>query len=129
MRSIQKANFTKTAAELFATNLRVAIRQRTSPAATGTLANSVKAVKRSNKKYGVKAGYYFWYANYGRRPGRKPSAKITKLNTWANKMGFTGKGLRTKIAEEGTHKILFYETAKKLFKQKRKKIWKDIKIR
>jgi len=129
LKKIQKANLSKTAADLFVKKLKAAIDQRTYGAGTGNLSSSVKAVKRSNKKYGIVADYYFWHANYGRSPGKPPSKRVKKIDAWAVKAGWTGKGLRKYIMNFGTKKLLFYETAKKAFHADRKRIWKDIKTK
>ena len=128
-RKIQKANLSKTASKLFVKKLKMAINQRVYGAGTGNLSRSVKAVKRGNKKYGVVADYYFWYANYGRSPGKPPGKSVKKIDVWAANVGWTGKGLRKNIMNFGTKPLFFYETAKKMFHADRKRIWKDLKIK
>ncbi|MDD3064370.1 MAG: HK97 gp10 family phage protein [Massilibacteroides sp.] len=125
-KKIQKATLSKTAAEVFARTLRTTINQRTSGAGTGNLARSVKARKVGRYGYGVYADYYFWYANYGRRPGRPPSYKVAKIDTWAGNVGWTGKGLRDHIRDFGTRGVFFYETAKAVFRTKKPRIYKQI---
>lgn len=126
-KKIQHANLSKTAAELYVECLKTAINQRVSQGSTGNLADSVKAVKRGNNKYGVVADYYFWYANYGREPGKPPGKRVAKLDAWAISMGIPPQVLREHIQDFGTSPRLFYESAKKMFKTKKPRIYKDIK--
>ena len=123
---IQFGNLSKTAADLFVKELKSAIKIRTTGAGSGTLEKSIKAVKRSNQMYGVKGAYYFWYANYGRKPGKKPSARIKKIREWAANVGWTAGAMTKYIADFGTKPTLSYETAKKMFKEQKKRIIKNI---
>jgi len=125
-KSIQEANLSKTAADIYVSCLKQAIDQRVSGHGTDTLKNSVKAVKRSNQEYGVNAAYYFWYANYGRPPGKPPGRSEYRIDAWAADAGITGNQLRGYIKNYGTQPKYFYEVSKILFEKKRKRIWKNI---
>jgi hypothetical protein len=124
-RNIQKAYLSKNAAEVLATRIKQTINQRSSYP-SGTLINSIKTYKVSNRNYGIKAAYYYWNANYGRGPGTPPSNKVIKVDVWAKKAGMRGKTLRRHIAEFGTRKLLFHEAAKQLFKADKPRIYKEI---
>ncbi len=125
-KKIQKATLTKTASETFARDIRKEINARTSGANSGNLARSVKARKVGRYGYGVYANYYFWYANYGRAPGRPPSSRVVKIDIWANNMGMTGEQLRKHIGDFGTKGVFFYEAAKAVFKKQKPRIYKQI---
>lgn len=127
-KNIQKNTLSQTAANKFAELLKQSIDERTSNAASGNLARSVNVKKRGRYGSGVYADYYFWYANYGRGPGRKPKEQ-NKITTWAGRAGWNEAELRKHIAEFGTTKRLFYETAKAKFKEAKPRIYKQIKKR
>lgn len=123
--NIQKNTLSETAAREFANCIKEAIQERTSKASSGNLARSVNSKKLGRYGAGVYADYYFWYANYGRMPGRKPKEQ-GKITEWADKAGWNEAKLRTHIAEFGTQKRLFYETGKAKFKAKKPRIYKKI---
>lgn len=121
--ALTKANLSEAAADLFKSCLKQSIIQRASGAGTGNLAESVDKQKRGRYGYSVKADYYFWYANYGRQPGRPPGGSVTKIDRWAENVGWTGKGLREHIREFGTRPKFFFETANVLYNSRKKQIY------
>jgi len=125
-KNIQSDTLSKSAANAFVTRIKQAINQRAS-FPSGELSKSIKSLRHGDSSsYGVTGLYYYWYANYGRRPGNPPGKKVKKIDAWASRAGMKGKSLRQHIAVYGTHKLLFHEVAKKLFKVDKPRIYKQL---
>jgi len=134
-RKLQNNNLVQRYAEEYAKDIKTAISQRVhsrSGAGTKNLFKSIKVIntgKGSSKSSGIVGADYYWYANYGRRPGNAPPLD-GKLRAWASRsnnwQGSRGaKKLQKHIAEQGTKGIYFHEVAKARFKVRKSKIIKQ----
>lgn len=124
-RNITKVNLSKTLADEYARTLKTVINQRSS-SPSGNLARSVESRAVGRYGSGVYADNYFWYANYGRAPGRMPPANHPRLSSWGIRTGWDEDTLRQAIAKYGTKPTYFWEAAKQIMSVKKPRVYKKI---
>jgi len=133
-RKIQKQSLSRNLAVELAKDIKTAISQRVhsaSGAGSKRLFNSIKVIDsgKNSRSSGIVGADYYWYANYGRKPGNAPPSN-GKLAVWASR-SFNWKGpkgasrLSKHIAEFGTEGKFFHQVALARFKTKKSKIIKE----
>lgn len=74
----------------------------------GNLQDSIKAGRTGDNSYGVSGAYYAFYADAGRRPGRRPPApRGGKIQRWAGGSQLSGYMMSRAIGRHGTRPTRF----------------------